>query len=41
MIQYITKIFNKYKNYSYIEPDFSKYFIKSPEEFDEIHGGIC
>jgi hypothetical protein len=41
MFKDIKKVFNKYKDYDYIDPDFATYFIKSPEEFDEQHGGIC
>lgn len=41
MINNIRKIFNKYKHYDYIDADFSKYRIKSPEEFYYFNGGIC
>lgn len=41
MLKEIERIYNKYKNYSYIDPDFDTYHIKSPEEFDQNKGGIC
>lgn len=41
MIKDIRKVYNKFKDYDYIDPDFSTYYIKSPKEFDELGGGIC
>lgn len=41
MISDIRKIYNKYKNYNYIDPNFDNYHIKTPKEFDSLHGGIC
>ena len=41
MIRDIRKVYNKYKSYDYIDPDFSNYHIKSTNEFEELYGGIC
>lgn len=41
MISDIRKVYNKYKNYDYIDPNFDNYHIKTPKEFDSLHGGIC
>lgn len=41
MILNILKIYNKYKNYNYIDTDFDNYHIKTSKEFDTLNGGIC
>ena len=41
MIDEIKKIYNKYKDYDYIDTDFNNYHIKTPREFNELKGGIC
>jgi hypothetical protein len=41
MIQDIRKVYNKYKNYNYIDLNFDNYHIKTPKEFDSLQGGIC
>ena len=41
MIREIRKVYNKYKSYDYIDPDFSNYQIKSTNEFEELYDGIC
>lgn len=41
MIYDIRKVYNKYKHYDYIEPNFKNYHIKTPKEFDYLNGGIC
>ena len=43
MNEIINEVFQKYSKYNYIDADIvnSNYNIKSQEEFDDLHGGIC
>lgn len=43
MNEIINEVFQKYSKYNYIDTDIVNfnYHIKSQEEFDDLHGGIC
>lgn len=41
VLQEVNNIFDKYKEYDYIDSDLCKYKIKSTDEFERQHGGIC
>lgn len=41
ILQAVQSVYNKYKDYDYIDEDLSNYRIKSIKEFNSTKGGIC